>query len=604
MTTPAFQSVGQLFLWRVAQSPDREAFRKPEGDGWRSYTWAQTLDEVRVVSAGLRALGVQNEDRVAILSGTRLEWVFADLGILCAAGATTTIYPSSKGDECAYILKDCGARFLIAENLDQAEKIRKIRGECPALEKVITMEGAGDGDFVITWADLAEKGKAWLAANAGEFEAVATSPGTASLATLIYTSGTTGNPKGVELTHDCWLYEGECIDAVKIISQEDVQYFWLPLAHSFGKVMEMAQLRIGFATAIDGRIEKIIDNLAAVQPTFMCAVPRIFEKVYNRVVGQAKEGGGLRYSIFNWALGVGKAASKVRQEGGEPGGLLGLQLAIANRLVFSKLQARFGGRMKFMISGSAPLSREMAEFFHAAGLLICEGYGLTETSAASFVNLPQKYRFGTVGFPLPGTELRIAPEDGEILIKGRGVMRGYHGMAEATAECLGADGWFKTGDIGEVDKDGFLRITDRKKDLIKTSGGKYVAPQALEGKMKALCPYVSQLVVHGDNRNFCSALVAVDPEAITKWANDNGLTGKSYAEITADAKTHTMIEGYIAQLNKELPSYSTIKRFAILPKDLSVEDGELTPSQKLKRKFVEKKYKAILDDFYTGAMEG
>ena len=604
MTTPSFQSVGELFLWRVGQTGEREAFRCPDGSGWRSYTWNQTLGEVKAVAAGLRALGLANEDRVAILSGTRIEWVFADLGILCAAGATTTVYPSSQGDECAYILKDCGARFLIAENADQVEKIRKVRGECPALEKLIVIDGAGDGDFVITWAELAKAGAAWLTANPALFDVVARSPTSASLATLIYTSGTTGNPKGVELTHDNWLYEGEAIDAAGIIGLEDTQYFWLPLAHSFGKVMEMAQLRIGFATAIDGRIEKIVENLGVVKPTFMCAVPRIFEKVYNRVVQQAKEGGALRFAIFNWALGVGRAVSKAKQAGEQPGALLNLQYGIATRLVFSKLQQRFGGRMRFMISGSAPLSREMAEFFHAADMLICEGYGLTETSAAAFVNLPHKFKFGTVAFPLAGTEVRIAPADGEIEIRGRGVMRGYHNMPEATAECLAADGWFKTGDIGEIDADGFLRITDRKKDLIKTSGGKYVAPQALEGKIKSICPYISQLVVHGDNRNFCSALVAIDGESIAKWADENGLGGKSYAEIAADPKTFTMIEGYIALLNKEMPSYSTIKRFAILPKDLSIDDGELTPSQKLKRKFVEKKYAAILESFYAGAVEG
>jgi long-chain acyl-CoA synthetase len=334
----------------------------------------------------------------------------------------------------------------------------------------------------------------------------------------------------------------------------------------------------------------------------MCAVPRIFEKAYNRIVAQAKEGGGMKWRIFQWALQTGKEASQLRQQGQEPGGLLGLKYAIADRLVFSKVRGRFGGQLKFFISGSAPLSRDMAEFFHACNMLICEGYGLTETSAASFVNRPDKFRFGSVGFPLPGTELKIAPEDGEILIKGRGVMRGYHNLPEATAETI-KDGWLHTGDIGEVDADGFLRITDRKKDLIKTSGGKYVAPQSIEGKMKAICPYVSQMVVHGDRRNFCSALVALEPEALNKWAAENGHAGKSYEELTKLPEVNALVKGYIDQLNAGLASYESIKKFAILPKDLTEADGDLTASLKLKRKAVEKKYMAILDGFYSGAME-
>jgi long-chain acyl-CoA synthetase len=290
------------------------------------------------------------------------------------------------------------------------------------------------------------------------------------IATLIYTSGTTGKPKGVVLTQDCWVYEAEGIDEMKLLVPDDVQFFWLPLAHSFGKVLEMAQLKIGFHTAIDGRVDKIVENLGHVKPTFVAAVPRIFEKVYNKVVDGAKKAGGVTWSIFKWAVEVGREVSLLRQKGQEPGGLLAMKYSIATQLVFSKLQARFGGRLRYFVSGSAPLSREMAEFFHAAGILILEGYGLTETSAASVVNRPIGFKFGTVGQALPGTTLKIA-EDGEILIKGRGVMRGYHNLPEQTAETI-KDGWLFTGDIGEIDSDGVLKITDRKKDLIKTSGGK------------------------------------------------------------------------------------------------------------------------------------
>ena len=275
---------------------------------------------------------------------------------------------------------------------------------------------------------------------------------------------------------------------------------------------------------------------------------------------------------------------------------------LATRLVFSKLQARFGGRLRLFVSGSAPLSREIAEFFHAAGVLIVEGYGLTESSAASFVNRAHKFKFGTVGLPMPGTQLKLAAEDSEILIKSPGVMRGYHNLPDDTAATLTDDGWLRTGDIGEVDGDGFLKITDRKKDLIKTSGGKYVAPQHIEGKIKASCPFVSQVIVHGDRRNFCSALVTLDEEAISKWAATSGLAGKSYDQIVAAPETRTLIQGYLDAVNKELAKWETIKKFAILPTDLTVEAGELTPSLKVKRKAVEKKYTAVLDDMYTGAM--
>ena len=297
-------------------------------------------------------------------------------------------------------------------------------------------------------------------------------------------------------------------------------------------------------------------------------------------------------------MAVGREVSKLRQAGKEPTGLLAFKFKIADKLVFSKLRARFGGRVRFFISGSAPLNRDIAEFFHAAGLLILEGYGLTESSAASFVNTPNHNKFGTVGRPVPGTEVRIA-DDGEILFKGRGVMRGYYRMPEATAETL-SDGWLHTGDIGEVDADGHLRITDRKKALIKTSGGKYVAPQHIEGKLKASCPFLSQAIVHGDRRNYCTALLTVDEEAIAKWAADHGQGGKSYADLAASPEVRALLQGYVDQVNATLARYETIKKFAVLPQDLSIEAGELTPSLKVKRKAVEKKYAATLDGMYDG----
>jgi long-chain acyl-CoA synthetase len=591
-----------MFLDRVAQTPDADAYLYPEGDGWKTLSWRAVHERVAAIAGGLRALGLKDEQRCAILSGTRFDWIAADLGILCAGGATTTIYPSNTPEECAYIINDSNTVFVFAENDGQVAKLVQKRAALPNVRHVITFDGKASADgWVLTLAQLEEKGRAELQAKPGELERIGRNVKKDALATLIYTSGTTGQPKGVELTHDCWVYEAEAIDALRIINPSDVQYLWLPLAHSFAKVLEVAQLRIGFKTAVDGRVDKLLDNLAVIRPTFVAAVPRIFEKVHAKVVGGAREAGGLKEKIFRWGLGVGRRVSAVQAQGRQPSFLLGLQRTVADRLVFSKLKKRFGGRLRYFISGSAPLSPELGEFFHAFGILILEGYGLTETSAASFVNRPDKFRFATVGAPLPGTEVTIAPSDGEILIRSRGVMRGYHNLPEATAETLDKDGWLHTGDIGTVE-DGFLKITDRKKDLIKTSGGKYVAPQALEGKLKLLCPLISQVLVHGNNRNFVTALIALDPESIEKWASENGLAGVPYAELTAHPKVNELIGGFVNQLNADLPRYETIKKFAILPADLSIEAGDLTPSLKLKRKAVEGKHKSILDGFYLGAV--
>jgi long-chain acyl-CoA synthetase len=594
-------SVADLFLRRVADTPDAGAFSFPSGSEWKRLTWKDVGARVRAIACGLRSLGLENEQRCAILSGTRIEWILADFGILCAAGATTTVYPSNTAEETAYILKDSDTVMVFAENEDQLKKLRSHKDELPKLKKVILFDGkASDDGWAITLDELEKQGAEHDKKDPAAYEKIAKGPTKESLATLIYTSGTTGQPKGVELTHDCWLYTGEGIEGLGILKPSDTQYLWLPLAHAFGKVLEVAQVRIGFFTAVDGRVDKLMENLGVVKPTFVCAVPRIFEKVHNKVVGGAKEGGGMKWKIFQWAVKVGKEVSKVRQAGQEPGGFLGFKFSIANKLVFSKLKQRLGGNLRCFVSGAAPLSRELAEFFHAFDILILEGYGMTESSAASFVARQEKYRFGTVGMPLPGTQVKIADGDGEILIKSRGVMRGYHNLQEATKETLDGDGWLHTGDIGEVDKDGFLKITDRKKDLIKTSGGKYVAPQMIEGKLKAICPLVSQVVVHGDNRNYCTALLTLDEESIKKWAKENGMGDKSYADLAGSKEAHALVQPFVEQLNKELPSYEQLKKFELLPSDFTLEAGELTASLKVKRKVVEKKYKGVLDAMYAG----
>ena len=601
MAKKDFRSVAEMFNERVKSTPDVRAFEFPKGDDdWQWMTWAETAARVRAIALGLRQLGLESEQRCSILSTTRIEWVLADLGVMCGGGATTTIYPSNTPAECVYIITDSETAFVFAEDDQQVAKLVACRAEIPGVKHVITFTGSASHDgWVITLDTLEAKGRKQDAANPGAFDDIVASVAPDQLATLIYTSGTTGAPKGVELTHDCWVFAGQALSDIGILSPTDHQYLWLPLSHVFGKALETAQLHIGFPTTIDGRVPKLVQNLGIVRPTFMAAVPRIFEKVYNKVVSGPLEAGGLKLKTFTWAVGVGRQVSALRQEGRELPGFLKVKYKIASMLVFSKLKNHFGGRIRFFVSGSAPLSRELAEFFHAADILILEGYGLTESSAASFINRLATYAFGTVGPALPGIEVKIADEDGEILLKGRGIMRGYHNKPEETAATL-QDGWLRTGDIGELDDAGRLRITDRKKDLIKTSGGKYVAPQALEGRLKSLCPYISQVLVHGNNRNFCTALVSIDEESIAGWRADSSLNQTSYAELATHPKVVDMIQKAVDELNSGLASYASIKRFAMLPKDLTIEDGELTASLKVKRKVVEATYSDLLDGFYEG----
>jgi long-chain acyl-CoA synthetase len=462
------------------------------------------------------------------------------------------------------------------------------------------MDGAGDDDWVLTLAQLEAKGAALPAATPEAYQDRIASIGKDRLATLIYTSGTTGVPKGVELTHDNWVYVAESANALALVNPDDLHFLWLPMSHSFGKALEVIVIAAGTPTAIDGAVERIAANLAELKPTIVAAAPRVFEKIHNTIVATVRREGGVKASLFQWARGVGIAASKARQEGRAPSLAVQAQHVLADRIVLHKIRDRFGGRIRFFISGSAPLSAEIAEFFDAAGMTILEGYGLTESSAASFVNRPGAPRFGTVGPPMPGTEVKIA-EDGEILFKSRGIMRGYHGLPAETASTL-VDGWLATGDIGELDEVGRLRITDRKKELIKTSGGKYVAPQSVEGRLKAACPYLGNVLVHGDRRNFCVALVTLDPDVVKPWAAANGLPADIPA-LAASAAMREEVAKAVKAVNAELPSYSTIKDFAILPADFTVETGELTASMKLRRKTVEAKYADVLDAFYEGAVE-
>ncbi|MFJ8074989.1 AMP-dependent synthetase/ligase [Streptomyces sp. NPDC096176] len=615
-------SVATLFTERVAATPNGEAYRYPvpRGSGggpdeWKSLTWGQAAERVYAIAAGLIDLGVNAEERVALASSTRVEWILADLGVMCAGGATTTVYPSTNAEESAYILADSGSRVLIAEDVAQLAKAREKRGELPELKHVVVFDATGlepdagePEGWVLTLADLEARGAKYLKANPSAVEERVAAITADQLATLIYTSGTTGRPKGVRLPHDNWSYMAKAIASTGLVTTEDVQYLWLPLAHVFGKVLTSGQIEVGHVTAVDGRVDKIIENLPVVQPTYMAAVPRIFEKVYNGVAAKARAGGGAKYKIFQWAAGVAREYAKVTQDNfrrtGSASAPFGLTAKhkVADALVYSKLREAFGGRLRAAVSGSAALAPDIGYFFAGAGIHILEGYGLTESSAASFVNPGEAYRTGTVGKPLPGCEVRIA-DDGEILLRGPGIMEGYHGLPEKTAEVLESDGWFHTGDIGELSADGYLRITDRKKDLIKTSGGKYIAPAEVEGQFKAVCPFVSNILVHGADRNFCTALIALDEPTILGWAEENGLGGRSYAEVVASPQVEQLVEGYVKRLNAGLQRWQTIKQFRLLPRDLDIEHGELTPSLKLKRPVVEREYKHLIDEMYAGSRE-
>ncbi|WP_340561579.1 AMP-dependent synthetase/ligase [Streptomyces sp. GSL17-111] len=616
-------SVAALFLERIEATPEGEAYRYPvpsaSGSGpddWKSYTWAQAADRVFAVAAGLMDLGIEPEQRVAIMSNTRVDWILADLGVMCAGAATTTIYPGTNAEEAAYILADSESRVLVAEDATQLAKAREKRAELPDLAHVVVIDPAGEPvtdpadpeGWALTLDELMTRGRGYLEKHPDAVTETVRALRSDQLATLIYTSGTTGKPKGVRLPHDNWSYMGKAIAAQGLVEPDDVQYLWLPLAHVFGKVLTTGGVEVGHVTAVDGRIDKIIENLPVVQPTYMAAVPRIFEKVYNGVASKAKAAGGAKYKIFLWAAEVAREYAKVTQDNhrrtGTASAPTGLKIkhAIADKLVYAKLRDAFGGRLRACISGSAALAPDIGYFFAGAGIHILEGYGLTESSAASFCNPGEGYRTGTVGKPLPGCEVRIA-EDGEVLLRGPGIMQGYHGLPEKTEEVLEPDGWFHTGDIGELSDDGFLRITDRKKDMFKTSGGKYVAPTEIEGRFKAVCPYVSTILVHGADRNYCTALIALDEIAIMGWAEEHGLKGRSYADVVASPEVRELVGGYVERLNENLQRWQTIKQFRVLPRDLDVEHGELTPSLKLKRPVVEREFGHLLEEMYAGARE-
>jgi long-chain acyl-CoA synthetase len=576
-------TVGARFLANCERFADTEAFRHPTGDdGWASLTWRDLATRAIDLAAGLLALGVAPGRRVAIAASTRVEWVLADLAVMIAGAATTTVYPNTGADDVTYIIDDCAAVAVFAEDAAQVAKLRANGGWVGEVRTVVTFD-AVDDPAALDLNDLATLGRGYLRSNPNAVRAALDAVGPEDLATIVYTSGTTGRPKGVELSHANWLYLGAAVAGENFIRRDHVQLLWLPLSHVFGKLLLTAQYEIGFVTAIDGRVERIVDNLATVRPTIMAAAPRIFEKVYGRITTTATAGGGVRAALFRWAFAVGVDTARRHQRGQPVPPWRTAQLALADRLVFAKIRARLGGRLEILFSGSAALAPQIAEWFAAAGLPILEGYGLTEATGVSFFNRPGRLRIGTVGQAVAGTEVRIA-DDGEILLRTPGVMRGYHRRPDQTAGILRPDGWLATGDIGNLDPDGYLRITDRKKDLVKTSGGKYIAPTAIESAIKAACPLVSTAIVIADGRRFASLLVALDPDATSGMSAET-----SYAAIARA----------VAEVNAGLNRWETIKQFRILPRELSIEAGEITPSLKIKRVVVTRNHADLIESMYT-----
>jgi long-chain acyl-CoA synthetase len=591
-------SYGAMFLDRVARTPQAEAYRRPGPEGaWRSQTWAETGTAATEIAAGLLALGLRPQERVAILSRTRTEWIEADFGIMCAGGATTTVYPTGSAEEVAHILTDSASRFAVVE---QAGQLGKVLAAGSPVEHAVLIDGEpGDDPRALTLAALRAGGRELLAAQPQAVTEACAAIGPDDLATLIYTSGTTGLPKGVRVAHRSWIYQGLAIEAMGILGPDDLGYLWLPLAHAFGKALLSCQLSVGFAFAVDGDVGRLVERLPVVRPTIIPAVPRIFEKVYAGVLATVRDGNPVTARLFGWGTGVGLRVARLRRQGREPGGLLAVQHRIADRLVLSRVRARFGGRLRFFISGAAALSTEIAEWFDAVGLPVLEGYGLTETCATTFFNRPGRPEYGSVGLPLPGTLVALA-EDGEILVRGPGVMQAYHHLPEATAATM-PDGWLRTGDIGAITEAGSLVLTDRKKDLIKTSNGKYVAPQTIEARFKGICALAGHIVVHGERRKYVTALIDLDPDAVRGWAAQHNLSNLGYAELTRSPALLEAVGADVEKLNATLAPWETIKKFHILDHHLTVENGDLTPSLKVRRRVVEDRYGDLLDTLYPAA---
>ena len=556
--------------------------------GARSFTYAQVRDEARRGAAALARAGIGRGDRVAILSENRVEWALADWSCICAGAVDVPIYSTLPTAQVSYILDDCGASLVFVSDAEQLEKAREAAASLDHPVDIVVFDGSAAGDGAVAWEDFLARGDD---APMDDFLAEARRARPGDLVTMIYTSGTTGTPKGVMLTHNNLASNIWASKQMLGVDIGDVSLSFLPLSHVLQRMVDYLFFARG-CTITHGSIETVAADMKRLRPTVLVSVPRLYEKVYQSVL----DAGGVKGKLVAWAVGVGRRAALLKEDGAQLPFLLKIQYAIADKLVFTKLRQAIGGRLRYFVSGGAALAPEINRFFLGAGITILEGYGLSETSPVTNVNTLEHFRIGTVGRPVPGTEIRIA-DDGEILIRGPQVMKGYYGLEEMTREVIADDGWFSTGDIGELSSDGYLRITDRKKDLIKTSGGKYVAPQAIENLLKKN-PYIDQAVVVGDGRKFCSVLVVPAFERLGSWATAEGVDGSDSAALLADSRCQDLLKEEIFGELRDLARFETPKKIGLLSEPFTVENGALTPTQKVKRPVVTRLYADMIESFY------
>jgi len=601
-----------LFRGRASESATRQAMLVKKGGVWTPIIWSDIMTAAREMAAGLCALGVMPRDRVSILSENRPEWAYADMATLMAAACDVPIYATNLPDQCGYCIKNSEAVGCFVSTPGQLDKILSQWAECPTLRFVVAFDAIPAGkktDKVLSLEELRAKGREKLAAEANILDERAKVITEDDHATFIYTSGTTGDPKGVILTHKNFISNAKAAVSLIGCGPDDVFLSFLPLSHSFERMAGYYIPVLGGSTiAYAESVDKVRDNLPEVRPTIMSSVPRLYEKIYAGLREKVLKDTPTKQKIFAWATKVGKAYSTAVREQGGAGFLLGLQYKLADKLVYSKVRERMGGRLRFFVSGGAALSREIAEFFDSIGIVILEGYGLSETSPVITMNTLTARRPGTVGKPIAHVEVKIEPEpgypagEGEIWARGPNIMKGYWKREKETAEVLTADGWFKTGDIGRFDDKGFLKITDRKKDLLKTSGGKYIAPQQLENDFKT-DRLIGEFVVIAENRNFPTALIVPKFEVLEPWAQEKGLKFSSRKELLGLPEVKAEIAQRMEAKNQHLAQYEKIKKWRLLDAEFSQEAGELTPTMKVKRKVVNAKYKEAIDSMYAEAKD-
>ncbi len=587
-------TLGSCILTMRNRNPQAEAVKFKTKNSWTTKTWQQYYEDIQQTGAALLSLGIKPGDRVAIMANTRYEWSVCDLAIFGIKAITVPVYQNNTPEDVEYILNNSGSRILICESRGPLKTFESIKHNCTSIEKVVIFEDTCPNPDVITWKHFQELGRSYHVKHPTQYEELCATLKPEDTATILYTSGTTGRPKGVVLTHLQALSEVSEAFPFCGATTEDTSLTFLPYAHILGRIEHWGHLYIGFTMAFAESIEKLRGNLVDVRPTFMMSVPRIFEKVYASIMAQMQTQ-KLKLKLFNWALEVGRKVGEYKMSGE----VLPLDLLakneLAKKLVLNKVSEAFGGRLRFAISGGAPIPQEIALFFHAAGILILEGYGLTETTGAITVNTPYNYRFGSVGRPIGDVQIKIAA-DGEILVKSNKVMKEYYNDKTAT-DAVFTDGYFHTGDIGEVLSGGDLKITDRKKDLIKTAGGKYVAPQRLESLLK-LSPYIANILIHGDQKKYIVAIITLDRPAVEKLAKESNVAFTDWPSLVQSSFANDLVRKAIAEANTQLASYESIKKYLLLPNEFSVETGELTPSLKVKRKVLDQRYKEKIDELY------